>query len=102
MSLLEISHRSHAFVDIMDEARDLALELLNLKRSNYTGVDLLSGGTVGVSASFKELSDHGVIGSPSLATKEKGTELYETITDKISDFILDFSKWKKPLNGKNE
>tara|TARA_B100001093_G_scaffold165097_1_gene157545 strand:+ start:1647 stop:2441 length:795 start_codon:yes stop_codon:yes gene_type:complete len=73
-----------------------------LKRSAYTGVDLLSGGAVGVSASFKELSDHGVIGSPSLATKEKGTELFETITDKISDFILDFAKWTKPLNGKNE
>ena len=58
-----------------------------LKRSTYTGVDLLSGGAVGVSARFKELSDHGVIGSPSLATKEKGTELYETIPDKISDFI---------------
>ena len=73
-----------------------------LKRSSYTGVDLLSGGSVGVSASFKELSDHGVIGSPSLASKKKGTELYEIITDKVSDFIEDFSKWKKPLNGKNE
>ena len=35
-------------------------------------------------------------------SKEKGTKLFETITDKISDFILDFSKWTKPLNGKNE
>ena len=73
-----------------------------LKRSSYTGVDLLSGGSVGVSASFKELSDHGVIGSPSLASKKKGTELYEIITNKVSDFIEDFSKWTKPLNGKNE
>lgn len=73
-----------------------------LKRSQYTGVDLLSGGAVGVSATFKELSDHGVIGSPSLATKEKGSELYNIITNNISDFITDFSKWTKPLNGKNE
>lgn len=43
LSLLEISHRSHAFVDIMDEARDLALELLNLKRSNYTPLFLQGG-----------------------------------------------------------
>ena len=57
---------------------------------------------MGVSATFKELSHHGVIGSPSLATKEKGTELYNLITNKISDFIIDFSKWTKPLNGKNE
>ena len=34
LSLLEISHRSHAFVEIMDEARDLSLELLNLDGQN--------------------------------------------------------------------
>ena len=73
-----------------------------LKRSPYTGVDLLSGGAVGVSASFKELSPHGVIGSPSLATKERGTQLFDISTDKISDFICDFSTWKKPLNGNND
>ena len=73
-----------------------------LKRSPYTGVDLLSGGAVGVSASFKELSPHGVIGSPSLATKERGAQLFDIITDKISDFICDFSTWKKPLNGNND
>ena len=73
-----------------------------LKRSHYTGVDLLSGGAVGVSASFKELSPHGVIGSPSLATKERGAQLFDIITDKISNFISDFSTWQKPLNGKND
>ena len=43
LSLLEISHRSHAFVNIMDEARDLALELLNLSGSNYTSLFLQGG-----------------------------------------------------------
>ena len=36
LSLLEISHRSHAFVEIMDEARDLSLELLGLSGNDYT------------------------------------------------------------------
>ena len=41
LSLLEISHRSNAFVDIMDESCDLALELLDLKRSDYSPLFLL-------------------------------------------------------------
>ena len=64
-----------------------------LTRSTYTGVDLLAGGTVGVSASFKELSDHGVIVHLVLQRKKKAL-IFEIITNKISDFIEDFSKWK--------
>ena len=43
LSILEISHRSHAFVEIMDEARDLSLELLNLDGKNYTSLFLQGG-----------------------------------------------------------
>ena len=35
LSLIEISHRSKAFVDVMDEARDTALDLLKLKGKGY-------------------------------------------------------------------
>ena len=43
LSLLEISHRSHAFVEIMDEARDLSLELLGLCGNDYTSIFLQGG-----------------------------------------------------------
>ena len=43
LSLLEISHRSHAFVEIMDEARDLSLELLGLSGNDYTSLFLQGG-----------------------------------------------------------
>ena len=43
LSLLEISHRSHAFVEIMDEARDLSLELLGLSGKDYTSLFLQGG-----------------------------------------------------------
>tara|TARA_B110000116_G_scaffold269517_1_gene285652 strand:- start:218 stop:1009 length:792 start_codon:yes stop_codon:yes gene_type:complete len=71
-----------------------------LKRSNYTGLDLISGGQVSVAASFKELSNSGVIGSPSLANKERGDILFNKITDKVSDFFEEFYSWPKPLTGK--
>ena len=35
LSLIEISHRSKAFVDVMENARILAIELLGLKGKGY-------------------------------------------------------------------
>ena len=46
LSLLEISHRSHDFVDIMDEARDLSIELLGLSRKDFTPLFLQGGASM--------------------------------------------------------
>jgi len=43
LSLLEISHRSKSFVDVMEHARALVLELLNLEGKGYK-VLFLQGG----------------------------------------------------------
>lgn len=43
LSLIEISHRSKAFVDIMEKARSLALELLNLEGMGYKALFLQGG-----------------------------------------------------------
>ncbi len=43
LSLIEISHRSAAFVEIMENARSLALELLDLKDKGYVALFLQGG-----------------------------------------------------------
>jgi phosphoserine aminotransferase len=43
LSILEISHRSPAFVEVMEEARSLALELMGLKNKGYTALYLHGG-----------------------------------------------------------
>ncbi|WP_338733792.1 3-phosphoserine/phosphohydroxythreonine transaminase [Mangrovimonas cancribranchiae] len=43
LSLIEISHRSKAFVDIMEQARALALELLGLEGKGYKALFLQGG-----------------------------------------------------------
>lgn len=43
LSLIEISHRSKPFVDVMEKARSLVLELLNLENKGYS-VLFLQGG----------------------------------------------------------
>ncbi len=46
LSLLEISHRSKAFVDIMENARSLALELLGLEGKGYKALFLQGGASM--------------------------------------------------------
>ena len=43
LSLIEISHRSKAFVDVMENARALALELLGLEGMGYKALFLQGG-----------------------------------------------------------
>ncbi|MDC3198939.1 3-phosphoserine/phosphohydroxythreonine transaminase [Flavobacteriaceae bacterium] len=43
LSLIEISHRSKAFVDVMENARILAIELLGLKEKGYKALFLQGG-----------------------------------------------------------
>lgn len=46
LSILEISHRSPAFVDIMEEARALVLELLGLEGKGYQALFLQGGASL--------------------------------------------------------
>ncbi|MDT0539612.1 3-phosphoserine/phosphohydroxythreonine transaminase [Croceitalea sp. P059] len=46
LSLIEISHRSAAFVEIMENARSLALELLGLENKGYTALFLQGGASM--------------------------------------------------------
>ncbi|MBT8252558.1 MAG: 3-phosphoserine/phosphohydroxythreonine transaminase [Flavobacteriaceae bacterium] len=43
LSLIEMSHRSKEFVDVMEKARSLALELLNLEGKGYKALFLQGG-----------------------------------------------------------
>ena len=46
LSILEISHRSPAFVEVMEEARALALELLGLEGKGYQALFLQGGASL--------------------------------------------------------
>ncbi|HSI69940.1 MAG TPA: 3-phosphoserine/phosphohydroxythreonine transaminase [Gillisia sp.] len=46
LSILEISHRSKDFVDVMEEARSLSLELLGLENKGYKALFLQGGASL--------------------------------------------------------
>ena len=46
LSLIEISHRSNDFVEVMENARNLSLELLGLKDKGYKSLFLQGGASM--------------------------------------------------------
>lgn len=46
LSLIEISHRSSDFIDVMEHAKDLVLELLDLKNKGYSALFLQGGASL--------------------------------------------------------
>lgn len=46
LSIMEISHRSAGFVSVMEEARELALELLGLNNKGYKALFLQGGASM--------------------------------------------------------
>ncbi len=75
----------------MDKAADVQLD-----RSRYFAADLLSGGPVAAAASFKELSESGVIGAPTLASAERGQALHAAMVAAVARFLEDFATWPLP------
>ncbi len=54
--------------------------------------DLLVGGTLSTYRPFEEYSESGAIGDPSLATAEKGAELFDRLGDELADVLRNVSE----------
>ncbi|WP_233752316.1 creatininase family protein [Halorussus halophilus] len=54
--------------------------------------DLLVGGTLSTYRPFEEYSESGAIGDPSLASAEKGAELFDRLGDELADVLRAISE----------
>lgn len=54
----------------------------------WGGDDLLEGGPLSVYRSFDQYSDSGAIGSPELASAEKGDRIYEIVTRELAALLV--------------
>lgn len=64
--------------------------------SRYLTTDLLGGSAVRTYHDFRDLSDSGTLGDPSLATPEQGSAFFEAVSQALVAFIDDFRSWTIP------
>lgn len=67
--------------------------------SSYLSTDLLKGSAVKTYLDFKDLSPHGTLGDPSLASPEKGAEFFAAVVAELVRFMEDFARW--PITAEN-
>jgi creatinine amidohydrolase len=67
--------------------------------SAYLSTDLLKGSAIKTYLDFKDLSPHGTLGDPSLASPAKGAEFFAAVVAELVRFMEDFAKW--PIVGEN-
>lgn len=54
---------------------------------------------VQVSETFAQMTENGAMGSPELATAEKGRQLYELIVPVVVRFLEEFRNWERPASS---
>jgi len=104
LSLIEISHRSKDFVAIMEEARELSIDLLGLKADDYTSLFLQGGAsTQFLMIAYNFLSDNaGYINTGSWSVKAmKEAKLFGKVHELASSADKNFNYIPKELNNHN-
>ena len=80
-------------------AADKALVTYPDPGSSYLSTDLLKGSAVKTYLDFKDLSPHGTLGDPSLASPAKGAEFFAAVVAELVRFMEDFAQW--PIKAEN-
>ena len=104
LSLIEISHRSKDFVAIMEEARELSIDLLGLKAEDYTSLFLQGGAsTQFLMIAYNFLSnDAGYINTGSWSVKAmKEAKLFGEVHELASSADKNFNYIPKEFNTHN-
>lgn len=101
LSLIEISHRSNEFVTIIEKARALALELLNLENKGYEALFLQGGASTQFLATAYNLLDKkaGYINTGTWSLKAiKEARLFGEVTEIASSQEANFTYIPKEYN----
>ena len=64
--------------------------------SAYLTTDLLGSSAIRTYHDFADLSAHGTLGDPLLASPEAGSAFFEAVVGALSAFIDDFRNWRIP------
>ena len=101
LSILEISHRSNDFVDVLEEARSLAIEIAGLDKNEYSCLFLQGGASMQfLMTAYNFLNENaGYINTGSWSTKAiKEAKLFGNVTEIASSSDKNFNYIPKEIN----
>ncbi len=61
--------------------------------TEYLLLDLVQGGKVSWGHHMVDVTATGVLGDPTLATPEHGRDFFTAVTNRVADFLVEFSGW---------
>ena len=61
-----------------------------IKKGKYNRADLLDSGILFAGGNFKDISDTGVVGMPSLANRDKGEKIFKAGVKRMQELFLDY------------
>lgn len=86
------------YIDEEHVYMDLAVDERSFVRTKYILYDPMKGSSVSLLPRMSRLTTSGVVGTPSMASKEKGQRLVEAGIDGLAQFLRDF-KEAYPVEG---
>jgi len=100
LSILEISHRSKDFIDVLEEARSLAIEIAGLDKNKYSCLFLQGGASMQfLMTAYNFLNKNaGYINTGSWSTKAmKEAKLFGNVTEVATSFDKNFNYIPKDI-----
>ena len=80
----------YLYLDASRVQMDKARKEIGLPPSRFIWMDLMSGSPVLLMDHWSRFSKSGVVGDPTLATKEKGQEIFEAVVEGLVGLVKDF------------
>lgn len=82
--------------DLVDMKQAVARTLWLESKYYFPDFTTRRANKVNISLPFEQMTSTGAIGRPELGTAAKGKKLFEVISERVVDFVREFSQWPRP------
>jgi creatinine amidohydrolase len=90
---METALMLHLYPDLVDIKR--AQKEIYTPKSTLEGQDIMKSGIINIERRISDISKTGTIGDPTVSTKSKGSNLFVSIVNNISNFLIEFDDWPR-------
>jgi len=91
----ELETSVYLYLDPTRVQMDKARKEIGLPPSRFIWMDLMRGSPVITMDQWSRFSKSGVVGDPTLATREKGQKIFDAVVDALVDLVKDFQAYPR-------